>query len=242
MTYAVEFIMNAGPKNLSVYILCASIPYGFFQMSIMSAFSGIDAMQPMVKRVYFPREIFVITDVTINFVQMLFAIVVFVVYRYVVVVPFVGWPGPIPHEILLLPLILMLSYFLTLGVSLFTSAVFFYFEDVRYMVNLLLGFMFYLLPILFFAENINYSGKIASPGLRWWIYHIYLANPMAWIVTAFKQIFFGQQIISQRHKHNLLSAPFDYRYFAIATVTTACIFLGSYVFFNHMKWKFAERP
>jgi ABC-type polysaccharide/polyol phosphate export permease len=65
---------------------------------------------------------------------------------------------------------------------------------------------------------------------------------MAWIVTAFKQIFFGRQIISQRGHQAILSAPFDYRYFAITTVTTLIIFVGGYLFFNQMKWKFAERP
>lgn len=247
MTFAVEFILAAGPKNLSVYILCATIPYGFFQASIMSSFSGIDAMQPMVKRVYFPREVFVITDVTINFVQMLFALGVFLVYRYGVMTLISGWPGLPPNEILLLPALLVLTYLLTLGVALFTSAVFFYFEDVRFMVNILLSLMFYLMPILYFAENIFYSAKLpsirfGSHTLKWWIYHLYLANPMAWIVTAFKQIFFGRQIISQRGHQAILSAPFDYRYFAITTVTTLIIFVGGYLFFNQMKWKFAERP
>jgi ABC-type polysaccharide/polyol phosphate export permease len=242
MTFAVRYILNAGPANLSVYILCASIPYGFFQASIMSAFSSIDAMQPMVKRMYFPREIFVITDVSINFVQMLFALGAFLVYRYGIMTLISGWPGLPPHEVFLLPALLLLTYLLTLGIALFTSAVFFYFEDVRFMINLLLNLMFYLMPILYFAENINYTTRIGSASLRWWIYHLYLANPMAWIVTAFKQMFFGQQIISARGASPILSAPFDYRYFAITTLTTLLIFALSYLFFNRMKWKFAERP
>jgi len=242
MTIAVSFILNAGPRNLSAYIVCATIPYSFLQASIMSSFSGIDAIQPLVKRIYFPREIFVITLVTVNFFQMLLALFTFLIYRYVILVPFYGWPGAPPHEILLLPLLILLTYMLTLGIAFFACALFFYYEDIRFMVNITLNLTFYLVPILYFAENIFYSNKIASPGLRSLIYHVYLANPIAWLVTAFKQVFFGQQIISERHQHILLSAPFDYRYLAITTLTTSLVLFGGYLFFNQMKWKFAERP
>jgi lipopolysaccharide transport system permease protein len=242
MTFAVEFVLNAGPRNLSVYILCATIPFGFFQTSIMSAFTGIDVIQPLVKRMYFPREVFVISYVTINFVQMLLSLLVFLVYRYAIMPLFLPWPGPPPMEVLWLPVLMLLAYMLTLGTALFTSALFFYFEDVRFMINVVLSLMFYLVPILYYPENIFYSHKIASPWLRSAIYHVYLANPLAWIVDAFKQIFFGQQIISQRGHSHLLSAPFDYRYFAINTILSCLVLIGGYLFFNQMKWKFAERP
>ena len=204
MTLAVGFILNAGPKNLSAYIMCATIPFGFFQTSMMSAFTSIDAMQPLVKRVYFPLEIFVITYVTVNFTQMLLSLFVFIVYRYIILVPFYGWPGPPTHDIFLLPALMLLTYLLTLGSCFFSTAIFFFFEDVRFFINIFLGLLFYLVPILYFAENIFYSTKITSPFIRSLIYHVYLANPIAWIVTAFKQIFFGQQIISQRGHHLLL--------------------------------------
>jgi lipopolysaccharide transport system permease protein len=242
MTIAVQFILNAGPKNLSAYILCGMIPFGFFQASIMSAFTGIDIMQPLVKRIYFPREIFVITYVTINFVQMLLALFVFLVYRYVILAAVLGFPGLPPIEIVWLPALILLVYTLTLGISFFTCAIFFYFEDIRFIVNIVLSLMFYLVPILYFPENIFYSSKIASPSMRSLIYHVYLANPMAWIVTAFKQVFFGKQIISPVGHRLLLSAPFDWRYLAITAATSLCILAGGYLFFNHMKWKFAERP
>ncbi len=70
-----------------------------------------------------------------------------------------------------------------------------FYEDVKFILNIVMGFLFYLLPIIYFAENIFFSSRI-PPALRWWAYHLYLANPLAWIITAFKQIFFGVQNIA----------------------------------------------
>jgi ABC-2 type transport system permease protein len=242
ITLAVGIIMNAGPKNLSAYIMCATIPFGFFQSSVMSAFTGIDAMQPLIKRIYFPRELFVITYVTTNFFQMVISLFVFLTYRYVVLVHWFGWPGPPPHEIVWLPVLMLLTYMLTLGTAFFTSATFFYFEDIRFIVNVVLGLLFYLVPIMYWPENIFYANRIQPVILRKIIYDVYLLNPIAWIVTAFKQIFFGRQIISQRGHQLLISAPFDYRFFVITIISTTLVLAAGYLFFNQMKWKFAERP
>jgi lipopolysaccharide transport system permease protein len=243
MTFAVSYILAAGPKNFSAYALCGTIPFGFFSQSLMSSFTGIDAMQPLIKRIYFPREIFVITTVSVNFVQMVLSLFVFLFYRYGILVLVAGhWPGWPPREVILLPALMLLTYLLTLGASLFTSAAFFYFEDVRFLISVFLGLLFYMVPILYFAENIVYSKKITSDAIRWWVYHLYLANPIAWLVTAFKQIFFGPQIISKPGAPLLLSAPFDFRYLLITCMSTLVILFAGYIFFNTMKWKFAERP
>ena len=89
-----------------------------------------------------------------------------------------------------------------------------------------MGFLFYLLPIIYFAENIVYSARIPHRSalghtLAWWLYHLYLLNPLAWIITAFKQIFFGVAVISNVNAPQVLyNAPFDWRYLLITTATS----------------------
>ena len=86
-------------------------------------------------------------------------------------------------------------FLLTLGAAFFVATANVFYEDVKFILNIVLGFLFYLLPIIYFAENIFFSSRI-PPSLRWSVYHLYLANPLAWIITAFKQIFFGVQNIA----------------------------------------------
>ena len=104
-----------------------------------------------------------------------------------------------------------------------------------------MSFLFYLTPIIYFAENIFFSSRIPE---RWRsaAYHLYLGNPLAWLVTAYKQIFFQKVNIANRGSEQIMSASFDVRYFFIALVTSSLICLAGYAHFNAYKWRFTERP
>ena len=64
---------------------------------------------------------------------------------------------------------------------------------------------------------------------------------MAWLVTAYKQVFLGVQPMTDANS-KLMNAPFDYRYLLITTVTSRIICVAGYTYFNKKKWKFTERP
>lgn len=244
LTVAISFILGAGPHNLSAFIFCATIPWTFFQTAILDSSTSVLAKLGLLKKVYFPREIPLIASVCQNFVQFFISLVVFLVYRWVLTPLLHGGNVAPPREILWLPVVIALLFLLTLGVAFIVATLNVFYEDVKFILTLTMGFLFYLLPIIYFAENINYAPRLPNATLRWWAYHLYLANPLAWIVTAFKQMFFNVQDISNSTAPppHLYSAPFDWRYLLITTVTSIAICLGGYSFFNRHKWKFTERP
>ena len=243
MTIAVGYIMASGPSNLSSYILCAMLPWTFFQNAVLDSSTSVLQQLPLLKKVYFPREIPLLASVCANFVHFCMSLIVFVVYRWVITPIIFGWPGPPPHEVLLLPLILLIQVALTTGVAFFVCALNVFYEDVKFVVTMTLQFLFYMLPILYFSENIFFSNRIPNHQVRSWVYHLYLANPLAWLVTAYKQVFFTPQIITARGVTPVIrSAPFDYRYMGIAAVISILICLAGYSYFNARKWKFTERP
>lgn len=247
LTVAIGYILGAGPKNLSAFIFCATIPWTFFQTAILDSSTSVLAKLGLLKKVYFPREIPLIATVCQNFVQFLISLGVFVVYRWVLTPLLFGDPGPPPAALLWLPVVTALLFLLTLGTAFFVATVNVFYEDVKFILTLTMGFLFYLLPIIYFAENIVYAARIPNyvlfhQSLRWWVYHLYLGNPLAWIITAFKQMFFGVQNIAKPGDPAFLSAPFDWRYLLLTTVTSVAVCLGGYAFFNSRKWKFTERP
>jgi ABC-type polysaccharide/polyol phosphate export permease len=242
MTIALEFFMTSGPKNMSAYLMCALLPWNFFQSAVLDSSSSVLAQLSLLKKVYFPREIPVISMVTANFIHFLLSLCVFIIYRWIIA-PFVfGWPGLPPIYILWLPVLMLLQYMLALGVSFFVCSWNVFYEDVKFMATMVMNLMMYLMPILYFAENIAQSSRIHSAALRWWAYHLYLANPLAWLITAYKQVFFYPTVISNRGAPTLMSAHFDWRYLLITTVTTTIICLWGYQYFNARKWRFTERP
>ncbi len=243
LTVAIGFILDAGPHNLSAYIFCATIPWTFFQTAILDSSTSVLAKLGLLKKVYFPREIPLIATVCQNFVQFLISLGVFIVYRFVVT-PLLS-PGNVapPLALLWLPVVVAILFLLTLGAAFFVATVNVFYEDVKFILQITMGFLFYLLPIIYFAENIQYAARIPTASGRWWAYHLYLANPMAWIITAFKQMFFGVTVISNAHAPQAIwSAPFDWRYLLITAATSVAFCLGGYAFFNSRKWKFTERP
>lgn len=247
LTVAIGIILGAGPRNLSAYIFCATIPWTFFQTALLDSSTSVLAKLGLLKKVYFPREIPLIATVCQNFVQFLISLGVFVVYRFVLTPLLHGGSVAPPRELLWLPFVTFLLFLLTLGTAFFVATVNVFYEDVKFILQLTLGFLFYLLPIIYFAENIVISARIPGyvflgKALSWWVYHLYLVNPIAWIITAFKQMFFGVQNIAKPGDPVFLSAPFDWRYLLITAVMSTLICLGGYAFFNSRKWKFTERP
>ncbi|MBV9848817.1 MAG: ABC transporter permease [Armatimonadetes bacterium] len=244
LTIAVGYILSSGPSNLSSYIFCAYLPWTFFQTSVLDASTSVLVKLPLLKKVYFPREIPVIAAIGQNFFQFLVTMLVFVLYRWGLVTLFYGWPGWPPVQILWLPVVVLILFLLTLGVSFFVCAWNVFYEDVKFLLTAAMSFLFYLLPIVYFAENIVYSSRI-PPSLRSPLYHLYLLNPLAWVITAFKQMFFQVAAIANRgaHQANIpTSAPFDWRYMLIALATSSLICVSGYGYFNRRKWKFSERP
>ncbi len=242
LTVAVGYILSSGPSNLSAYIFCAYLPWTFFQTSVLDASTSVLVKLPLLKKVYFPREIPVIASVCQNFFQFLITLAVFVFYRWGLLTLIHGtWTGPPPIQILWLPVVVLILLLLTLGTCFFVCALNVFYEDVKFLLTAGMSFLFYLLPVIYFAENIFYSSRIPA-ALRSPLYHLYLLNPLAWVITAFKQVFFPVAVISNRGASPIHSAPFDPRYMLIALAASALLCLGGYVYFIRRKWRFTERP
>lgn len=241
LTIAIHYILGSGPKNFSAYIFCATLPWTFFQAGVLDASTSVLAKLGLLKKVYFPREIPLIATVCQNFVQFLITLGIFIVYRWGLTTLLFGWPGAPPPTVFWLPLLVLDLFLLTLGTAFFVATANVFYEDVKFILTLTLGFLFYLLPIFYFAENVFYSARI-PPNLQWAAYHLYLANPLAWLITAFKQVFFGRAVISNIGAPAVFSASFDWRYLLLATVLSLFVCLWGYSFFNSHKWRFTERP
>jgi ABC-2 type transport system permease protein len=214
----------------------------FFQTAIMDSSQAILSQIGLIRKIYFPREIPVIAATGASLIHLLISIMVFVAYRWVLMPVFVGWPGPPAQALLWLPVVLLILGVLTLGISFLVAALNVFYEDVKFIVNISMQFLMWMTPIMYFAENMRYAERI-PPALRSPLYHIYLLNPIAWIVGAFKQMFFPPALVPvQGMGHLIITAPFDERYCLIALITSTIICGIGYRVFTNLKWKFAERP
>lgn len=231
ITIIFKFVLDIGIPNYSAYLLCAFLPWTFFQMSVLDASMSVLHHGDLVKKTYFPREALPVSIVLSNLVHFILALGVFFVYLLILGTPIlITW--------LMLPVVVLIQLMLNLGIAFFVSCLNVFYEDIKYMVTVLLSLLFYLTPVIYVTELIYYAKRMqAIPEVyRQLILKLFYINPLSMLMTAYRKI-----LLPPFNTPDIKDIPMDYGYLALAGVTSFVIFLAGYAFFNSRKWLFAER-
>ncbi len=239
MTLVFKYVMNNRTPSFSAYILAAYLPYMFFQLALMDSAQSVLASLPVVRKVYFPREILPLASICSNFIHFVLALGVYFLYLLVV------WAAdprvwPFSWRICFLPVLLLVNFMLSAGMGLLISAANTFYEDVKYVVAVGLQLLFFLSPIMYFSENIQFASSIpeSSRGLVFFLYHL---NPIAMLSLAYRKTLVAPQpVFVDGVAHTPLSMPWGL--FAITAGLSCVLLVGGYWAFNRVKWKFVERP
>lgn len=236
MTVVFKFVMRNDTANFSAYILAAYLPYMFFQLAILDSAQSVLIAQPIVKKVYFPREILPLATIIANFIHFLLALAVFFAYLLVVYLldPRIS---PFSWNMLLIPLPVIVNFFLVAGLGLLISAWNTFFEDVKYIATVGLQLLFFVSPIMYFSEQV----KAASLTHGSWLYTIYHLNPIATLCTMYRKVLVAPQPVKVNDKE-IAALPIDWAMFGVTALVSLAIFVYGYHTFNRLKWRFVERP
>jgi lipopolysaccharide transport system permease protein len=165
--------MPAGGVPYPLLVLCGTLPWQFFSISMFEAGESLVANASMVSKVYFPRLVMTASKILINlvdfFVSFCFLAILMLWYRYV------------PHmAILFLPLFLLLMIGATLGVGLWVAALMVQYRDIRFIVPFVVQFGLYLSPV-------GYQSSVVPAKFRL----LYSLNPMVGIIDGFRWCLLG---------------------------------------------------
>jgi ABC-type polysaccharide/polyol phosphate export permease len=228
ITIVFKYILNVGIPNYSAYLLCAFLPWTFFQMSVLDAAQSVLFHGDLVKKTYFPREILPASIVISNLIHFILALLVFFVYLLVLGTPIlVTW--------LLLPVVIFFQLLLNMGVAFFVSCLNVFYEDIKYLVTVLLSLFFYLTPVVYLVEQIAFSKRIPA-AYQPLLVKLYYINPLSMLITAYRKL-----LLPAFNTETIHNIPLSYGYLALAGATSLLIFLAGYAFYNSRKWQFAER-
>lgn len=239
-----NFIIKDQP-NLGAYIMAAYLPFMFFQQSVMDSAQSVLGALPLIRKIYFPREILPLAAVISNFVNFLSAIAIFFAY---LLVNFALHPGsfPIQPMVVLLPVLLVISFMLSLGVSLIVSSLNTFYEDVKYIVGVLLYLLFFASPIVFAEENV--ANSAINQNTNWLVYKLYNLNPLSYLLTAYKKSIlapYAYKIPDPNNADQMITVtPIDlsWKYLTAAGISSFLLVFIGYAVFNRLKWRFVERP
>ena len=248
LTFVFKYIGHNNIPNYSAYILAAYLPYMFFQMAIMDSAQSVLGNLQLMKKIYFPREIFPLASIISNFIHFLLALLVFFVYLLTIYlfntprVPTFQW------STIYLPLLIVISFLLSAGLGLLFSAINTFYEDVKYIVGVVLSLLFFLSPIMYFRESVYYGHSKK-------LYYLYHLNPIATLSDAYRKVLLAPQAVQistkvwdpRIHDYRDVNLPYpplpiDWMLLGLTAAFAIIILFVGYAVFNKMKWKFVERP
>lgn len=235
MTFVFRSFIGIDIPNFGAYVFAAYVPFMFVQMTILDSAQSVLSALPLVRKIYFPREILPLASILGNFIHFVLAIVVLLL---VMVAVWIGDPRafPLGPTVVLLPFLFVITLAFTTGVALIVSALNTFYEDVKYVVSVLLYLLFFATPVMYFSEQVQHAYR-EQP----WLYILYHLNPVAMLCTAYRKIILAPQPVKQGDL-TLEALPLDWGLLGITTAISFLTLVGGYAMFNRMKWRFVERP
>ncbi|MBS1705526.1 MAG: ABC transporter permease [Armatimonadetes bacterium] len=234
-----KFFLNNKTDSFSAYIFAAYLPYMFFQMALLDCSQSIISALPVIKKVYFPREILPLAAVLSNFIHFMLSLGVYFVFLLAV---WLRHPQNSPFTITLVwvPVLIIIQLMLVTGLAFFVSALNTFYEDVKYMLGVGLYLLFFLSPIMYFSEQVRFSNSLKGAAADW-VYVIYHLNPIAMLCTAYRKLMLAP-VKPYVGDHQLPYLPMDWGLLGVTALVSLTLLVFGYNFFNSMKWKFVERP
>jgi len=244
LTFMLMYVMTPADRtqNFSAYVFCATVPWLFFSTALMDSTNCLLAYYNLIRKTYFPREIIPLACVAGNLIH--FGLSTAVLLLYLAGLSIFHWvttgqfDWPILPTVVLIPLPMLGLTLLVTGLSMFISVWTLYFEDVRYIVDSGLKILYWLVPVLYFADAIV---RRAPHGLGIQAYTLYMLNPVAGFITSFQKLILPPTKMATT---NLVTPPMgsnEWLFLAIAMVTSSLVFAAGLRFFNRRKWYLAER-
>jgi ABC-2 type transport system permease protein len=163
--------------DFGVYLFSGLLAWTLFSDILGGSTSSIVGNSGLIKKVYFPREIFPLAVVGAALFNVLIQASVLVV-GYVITS---DWPNPSGAGLLLLALFVLIVWATALGLLL--SAVNVYLRDVQYLVEVGLLLWFWATPVVYAWSQIQKNVGVQHAT----IFKIYLLNPMTNVVFAFQR-------------------------------------------------------
>ncbi len=172
MAFVFSIIMRI--PNLGVpypiYLYAGLLPWTLFSNSLISSTNSLVENAGLLSKIYFPREIFVLSTMLAKIVDFLLACSIFVIFMFYFQIP-LSW-----NILWVIPIFLIQELF-TFALALFLAAANLFYRDIQYLLKLILLIWMYLTPVIYATETF--------PVKYQWIFKL---NPMAVIINAYRQV------------------------------------------------------
>jgi len=214
--------IESGDIPYPILVFAALMPWTFFQESTSDGVISVVGNSALIRKIYFPREVFPITAVLTKLVEL--------GINFVILAGLMAWYGMLPSiYILWVPLIIAYTILASLTIAFFGAAVNVYFRDVGQALPVLLALMMYGSPVIYPLQLVKDKLLVQQAVGEWSnaLYTLYTLNPLAGIIDAFQSVV-------------LRSAPPDLNAMIPGAIMIAILLPLSYLYFKRAESYFAD--
>lgn len=174
--------IETGDIPYPILAFAALMPWILFQESASEGVNSVVGNAGLIRKIYFPREIFPITATLTKLIELLISFLILAgLMLYFQMAP--TW------QVLWVPLIIFYTLLVALIISLVGSAINVYYRDIGMALPVLLQIMMYLSPVIYPLSLVRQRLLVDQAAGSWseTFYFIYTLNPLAGIIDAFQR-------------------------------------------------------
>lgn len=157
-------------ENFPLYLLSGQVVFNYFSNATTSSMSAITDNASLIKKIYIPKYLFVLSRIASSFVNLLASFTALLLVM-------IAMKAELHYTIVLVFIPIILLVLFSLGVGLILSAVVVRFRDVMHLYSVFITALMYLTPVIY-PMNI----------LPEWIKKIVLLNPITNYLVMFRDV------------------------------------------------------
>lgn len=175
--------IESGPIPYPVLTFTALIPWVFFQEGVALGVTSIVLNSALVKKIYFPREVFPLMSVLTKVVEL--------GVDMLVLTGLMVWYGMAPSpQVVWLPVLVFYLVLTVLSVSLAGAALNVFYRDIGQLLPVAISLAMYASPIIYplsLVRRVLLENHAAGPHSEA-LYSLYTMNPLVGIIDAFQNV------------------------------------------------------
>jgi ABC-type polysaccharide/polyol phosphate export permease len=203
-------IMGRPIENYWAYLCVGMFPFTFFQTNLGSGANCIVSEGGTIKKMYFPRELVVLSHIASTFIMFMMAYAAVIVLIILAGIPLSAGTA------VYLPVILVLSVIFATGYTLFFSAITVFVRDIHHLIDATTRVLYFMTPVFYLVSDV--AGALEN--VIWY-------NPFTHFIVVYQDIlYYGV-------------APEMFRLGVCLMLSLAAMAVG-YIVFSRLKGRFAE--
>src|SRR5437867_1557126 len=173
----------SGNVPYPVLAFAALMPWIFFQESASEGVLSVVGNAALIRKIYFPREVFPITSMITKLVEL--------AINALILAGLMAWFGMVPSIYLAwAPLIILYTMLVSLSIAFAGAAINVYYRDIGAALPVLLSLLMYASPVIYPLDLVKDKLLVQRAAGGWSdaLYTLYTLNPLAGIIDSFQNV------------------------------------------------------